>query len=111
MEISTVQFKRCAMVNSSGRIDSSTAPELQDTFNNLMEDGQYRLVFNMKDVSFISSAGLRVLISTQKNCKRYNRGELVLANVPDNIMAAMELAGFTALFRIFDSEVDAVGNL
>ena len=71
----------------------------------------FEIVCNMSEVSFISSAGLRVLISTQKLCKRYNRGEIVLSNVPENIMAALDLAGFTALFRIFDTEVEAVGNI
>jgi len=111
MEISTIQFKRCDLVKAIGRIDSATAPQLFDAFNKVIDSGKYRIVFNLKDVSFISSAGLRVLISTQKICKKYNRGELVLTNLPENINAALELAGFTALFRIFESEVEAVGNI
>lgn len=110
MEISSIEYKRCDVVKSEGRIDSSSAPQLHEEFNKLMEDNHFHIVFNMSNVSFISSAGLRVLISTQKNCKRFNRGELVLANVPENIKAALDLAGFTALFKIFDSEVAAVGN-
>ena len=110
MEISTTQYKRCDVIKVDGRIDSASAPELHDAFNKLLEDNRFHLVFNMEAVNFISSAGLRVLISTQKNCKRFNRGELVLTNVPENIMAALDLAGFTSLFKIFDSEVAAVGN-
>lgn len=64
----------------------------------------------MSAVDFISSAGLRVLISTQKTCKRYNRGELVLAAVPANVQAALELAGFNILFKIYADVVEAVGN-
>ena len=111
MEISTIQFKRCDIVKVAGRIDSATAPQFFDAFNKIMDNGRFRIVCNMSEVSFISSAGLRVLISTQKICKRYNRGELVLSNIPENIMAALDLAGFTALFRIFDTEVEAVGNI
>lgn len=110
MDISSTQYKRCDVVKVDGRLDSASAPQLHDVFNNLMEENNYHIVFNMENVNFISSAGLRVLISTQKNCKRFNRGELVLANVPENIMAALDLAGFTSLFKIFDSEVAAVGN-
>ncbi len=47
-----------------------------------MNENRYRIVFNMENVDFISSAGLRVLISTQKTCKRYNRGELALNEPP-----------------------------
>jgi anti-sigma B factor antagonist len=58
----------------------------------------------------MSSAGLRVLVNTQKNCRRYNRGELVLAAVPKNIMSALDLTGFVPLFKIFDDALVAVGN-
>ena len=110
MEISTTQYKRCDVIQVNGRIDSASAPDLHEAFNKFLEDTRFHIVFNMEKVNFISSAGLRVLISTQKNCKRFNRGELVLTNVPENIMAALDLAGFTSLFKIFDSEVAAVGN-
>lgn len=110
MELSVTQYKRCDVINAEGRIDSSSAPQLHETFSRLMDENHFHLVFNMKGVNFISSAGLRVLISTQKNCKKFNRGELVLAEVPENIKAAFDLAGFTSLFKLFDSEVAAVGN-
>lgn len=110
MEISVTNYKRCDIIKAVGRVDSSTSSILLTTFNSILDNGRYRIVFNMSDVNFISSAGLRVLISTQKNCKRYNRGELVLSNVPENILAALDLAGFLALFRIFKSEVEAVGS-
>jgi anti-sigma B factor antagonist len=51
-----------------------------------------------------------VLISTQKTCKRYNRGEIVLVNVPQRIYDALELAGFVPLFKIFDDITAAVGS-
>jgi len=57
----------------------------------------------------MSSAGLRVLVNTQKNCKRFNRGEVVLASVPSNICASLDLAGFVPLFKIFDDVTAAVG--
>lgn len=110
MEIATSQYKRCNVVKVEGRIDSASAPQLQEKFNKLMDANNFHIVLNMSGVSFISSAGLRVLISTQKICKRFNRGELVLTNVPENIKAALDLAGFTALFQIFDSDVAAVGS-
>lgn len=110
MEIEVVNFKRCDIVKAKGRIDSSTATQLLDQFNALLDNGRYRLILNLEDVTFISSAGLRVLITVQKLCRRYNRGELVLTCIPENIMAAIDLAGFEPLFKIFASDVEAVGN-
>jgi len=110
MEISVTNYKRCEIVKAVGRVDSSTSSILLTTFNSIIDKKRYRIVFNMSDVNFISSAGLRVLITTQKTCKRYNRGELVLCNVPENIMAALDLSGFSVLFRIFNTDLEAVGN-
>jgi anti-sigma B factor antagonist len=110
MEISNTQHKHCDLIKVKGRLDSSTAPQLQDTLNNITENGRYKIVLDLGDVDFMSSAGLRVLVNTQKNCKRYNRGEVVLADVPANIHAALDLAGFIPLFKIFDDNTTAVGS-
>lgn len=109
MEVTSSQYKHCDLVKATGRVDSGTAPQLQDTLNKITEDGRYKIVIDLDGVDFMSSAGLRVLVNTQKNCKRYNRGELVLANVPTNVRAALDLAGFVPLFKIFDDITSAVG--
>jgi anti-sigma B factor antagonist len=111
MEISVQPYKHCDLVNAKGRVDSYTAPQLADAFNKITDDGRYKIAFDMSELDFLSSAGLRVLINTQKTCKRYNRGELVLVNIPENIYAALDLAGFIPLFKIYDDVLTAVGSL
>lgn len=110
MEIATREFKRCAVIEVSDRIDSATAPQLAAVLNDYTDKGQYNLVLDMSDVDFISSAGLRVLIDTQKTCERLNRGRVVLADVPEPICEAFDLAGFVALFDFYDEVVEAVGT-
>ena len=110
MEIATREFKRCTVIEVSGRIDSATAPQLAAALDELTEEGEYNLVLDMSDVDFISSAGLRVLIDTQKTCHRMNRGRLVLADVPEPIYEAFDLAGFVALFDFYEGQLEAVGS-
>jgi anti-sigma B factor antagonist len=110
MEVTTKQFKRCDLVKATGRIDSNTAPQLGEAFNAIHKADRFKIVFDMSEVDFISSAGLRVLISTQKTCKRWNRGEIVLARVPQRIHETLDLAGFVPLFKFFDDPVEAVGT-
>lgn len=110
MEITHTQYKHCDLVKVKGRIDSYTAPQLSETFNTITDDGRFKIALDMSELVFMSSAGLRSLINTQKVCKRYNRGELVLVSLPDNIRAALDLAGFVPLFKIFDDVLSAVGN-
>jgi len=110
MEITTTQYKHCDLVMAKGRVDSYTAPQLAEIFNQITDDGRFKIAFDMSQLDFLSSAGLRVLINTQKNCKRYNRGEIVLVKIPENIHAALDLAGFIPLFRIYDDVLTAVGS-
>jgi len=110
MEVTTKQFKRCDLVKATGRIDSNTAPQLAEALDAINEAGQFKIVFDLSEVDFISSAGLRVMINVQKTCKRWNRGELVLTSVPQRIYEALDLAGFVPLFKFYDDIVEAVGD-
>ena len=111
MEISVSPYKHCDLVKAKGRVDSYTAPQLAEAFNSVTDAGRYKVAFDMSELDFLSSAGLRVLINTQKNCKRYNRGELILAGIPPRIYEALDLAGFIPLFKIFDDAITAVGSI
>jgi anti-sigma B factor antagonist len=110
MQITNSPFKHCDLVKVEGRLDSSTAPQLAEAMEAVTNAGRFKIVIDLADVSFMSSAGLRVLINTQKTCKRYNRGELVLAAIPANIHSALDLAGFIPLYKVFDDALAAVGS-
>jgi anti-sigma B factor antagonist len=110
MEITTKEFKHCRMLSVKGRVDSATAPQFSQSLEAVTDGGMYKLVVDMANLEYMSSAGFRALLGAQRNCKRYNRGEVVLAAVPDRIREALELAGFTELFKTFDDPLEAVGN-
>jgi len=110
MEVTTTHYKRCSVVEATGRVDSQTAPQLEQVFEEINRGGQFNIVFDMGGLTFVSSAGLRVMINVQKKAKKLSRGELVLANVPERIYEALDLAGFIPLFRILDDVVEAVGS-
>ena len=110
LDVTTKQFKRCDLIRATGRVDSHTAPQLAEAFDAINEAGRFKIVFDMSEVEYISSAGLRVMINVQKTCKRWNRGELVLAGVPERVYDALNLAGFVSLFNIYDDATEAVGK-
>jgi len=110
MEITTQEFKHCDMITVKGRVDSATAPQLAQALEAANDGGKYKLVVNMEGLEYMSSAGFRALLAAQRNCKKYNRCEAVLASVRDRICEALELAGFTELFKTFDDSLAAVGH-
>ena len=110
MEITTQEFKHCDLIKIKGRVDSSTAPQLAQALEAANESGKYKLVVDISALEYMSSAGFRALLAAQRNSKKYNRGEVVLVSVPDRIREALELAGFTELFKTFDDTLAAVGH-
>jgi anti-sigma B factor antagonist len=110
MEITAKQFKNCDLLVISGRIDSSTAPQMAEALENVTGNGRYKIVLDMAGLEYMSSAGFRALLSSQRVCKRYNRSEVVLASVPERVQEALELAGFTELFKTYPESVEAVGS-
>jgi len=110
MEITNQRFKHCDLVKIQGRVDSFTSPKLSETLEKLAAEDRFKIVLDMSELEYMSSAGFRALLVGQRNCKRYNRGEIVLALVPKRIMDAFELTGFTPLFKIFDDITGAVGS-
>ncbi len=110
MEISTRELKRVTVVDVSGRIDHETSPELEKALDQLIEDGQYNIVVDMADVEYISSRGLRALLAARKEVRRWNRGDLRIANPREYVRETFDLVGFTQLFEMYDDLVTAVGS-
>jgi anti-sigma B factor antagonist len=110
MEINTKIFKHCDMVLVNGRVDSATAPQFSKALDEVMEKGVYKIVVDMSNLEYMSSAGFRALLAAQRTCKK-SGGEVVLASMPDRIREALELAGFTQLFKSFGDPLEAVGSL
>ncbi|MCB0174297.1 MAG: STAS domain-containing protein [Anaerolineae bacterium] len=110
MIVEAKQLRRCDVVVAKGRIDTSTVKTLSEALAAITGSGRYKIVLNLKEVTFISSAGLGELIATQNTCKKLLRGELVLAEVPQRVVEVLDLAGLAPLFKIFPSELEAVGS-
>ena len=110
MEIVIKQYKHCDLVKVSGRVDSQTAPKVDETFKAITGNGRFKIVLDCTGLEFISSAGLWVLVNTQKLCKRYNRGEVILAAVDDRIKSSLDLVGFIPYFKIITDPIEAVGQ-
>lgn len=78
-----------------GRLDTVTAPQLQNTINEYLE-GVEDIVMDCKDLSYISSAGLRVLLTARKTVQ----GDVTLKNVDPSVMEVLEITGFIDILTI-----------
>lgn len=111
MEIKAETMRRCELVTVSGRIDSFTAPELEKALLGLIQAGQKNLVVNLRDTEFISSAGLKALLSAlMKVRKAVPAGDLVISEIRPELKESFDLVGFDRLFKFYTENVHAVGQ-
>ena len=108
MEITLEPMESFDLVVLKGRIDSYTAPELSEKLNLITSQGRYKIILDMTDVIFVSSAGLRVFINIQRTCKKMNQGELVMVKAPLRVYETLELAGFAPLFKFYNDVNSAI---
>ncbi len=81
----------------SGRLDTVTAPQLEDELKDSL-DGITQLTIDFKDLAYISSAGLRVLLFAQKTMNK--QGTMVITNVNETVMEVFEITGFIDILTI-----------
>ena len=81
-----------------GRLDTTTAPELEVVLNEIVPNAQ-TLYFDFSELEYLSSAGLRLILSTQKSISA-NAGSLIIKNVNDTIMEVFEMTGFKDILTI-----------
>ncbi len=97
MEIKKSKTNTSLKVSIMGRVDTTTAPQLESELKADL-DGITDLYLDFAEVEYISSAGLRVLLSVQKIMNR--QGKMVLSNVNEAIMEIFEVTGFTDILDI-----------
>lgn len=81
----------------AGRLDTTTAPELEEQIDALPPETT-AMVLDMQGLEYISSAGLRVLLKTQKMMNK--KGTLKLVHVPDTVMEVLDITGFVDFLTI-----------
>jgi len=83
-----------------GRIDGLTAVEIKHAFDQAINEGQRHLIVDFKGVSYMSSAGLRIILETHKSLKVIG-GELLLFSIPINVADIFRVSGMAPMLNIF----------
>lgn len=97
MNIVKTQNMPSLTIALEGRLDTTTAPQLEAELKSCLS-GVEALVMDMEKLDYISSAGLRVLLSTQKVMTK--QGKLKIVHVNETIMEIFEVTGFTDILTI-----------
>jgi anti-anti-sigma factor len=109
LEIKTQHRENITVMRVSGRIDTATAPALEQAINQEIEHQSRKILLDFSQVSYISSGGLRVLLATAKKLKNPD-DRFGLCCLTAEVTKILRLAGFTSIFAISPSEGDALAG-
>jgi anti-anti-sigma factor len=92
------------------RIDSNNADEAEAAVRALLDEGYLRLLFDLSELAYISSAGLRVVLMTAKMLGR-SGGRLALCRLNDNVRQVFEVSGFLPMLQVYKEREGALEYL
>jgi len=107
MEIKTRTEEAAVVISIKGKVDTVTAPELERCLSEPIDKGENILILNMADLDYISSAGLRVILSEAKKLKA-KQGDILLTGLEGVVKEVFEISGFSTIFKIFETEENAL---
>lgn len=97
------------VIEAGGNIDSVSAEQLGSFLQYEVKAGKRYLVLDLQDVDSVGQDGLWEMVTALKRARRC-RGDLRLAQPSDRVREAIEMSGLDQIFRIFESQADAVAS-
>ena len=105
MQISHEETDVATIVRLEGNLDTNTSPDAESFLNESIEDGASKIVVNLDQVDFVSSAGLRVLLATAKKLGS-SGGSLRICGLNETVNEVFEISGFSTILSVFPDEAD-----
>lgn len=106
-DTNTSHRKGVAIISLTGGIDTDAAPQLEKELSTLMDAGNRKILLDFSEVTYISSGGLRVLLSTAKNL-RDPQVKFGLCSLNQEVNKILVLTGVATIFTIYSSVGDAL---
>lgn len=98
------------VVYLKGRLDATNSPKFQSEITPMINEDENKFIINMQDLEYISSNGLRLILSIIKKLKSYE-GNLILTNLHPFVENVIDMSGFTQMLTIANDEEAALGIL
>ncbi len=107
IKIELEEIEQRVILRIDGRLDASSAPILERKLNKLLDEHHYSLLLDFTRVDYLSSAGLRVLLSASKKIKE-KKGAFTLFSLQDEVLEIVKMAGFDKILHLCSNEKEAL---
>jgi len=109
LKINTIKMKRVVLIELAGKADSYYALEIKKLLDQAIAEGTNQFIIDMSQVEYLSSAVLQQIKNTLVSCRK-KAGDVRIANPSDCVREVLMLAGLDTIFKIYPTQVEAVGS-
>ena len=107
MNITTTEVEGITIAEFEGNLDTNTAPDAEERLGELLEKGVTKILVDFTTLDYISSAGLRVLLSTTKRLGGTG-GSMRICGLNETVDEVFEISGFSTIFSVFGTRDEAL---
>lgn len=107
LRIELEEIEHRVILRIEGRLDAASAPLLERKINSLIDEDHFHLILDFSRVDYLSSAGMRVLLSMSKKLK-VKKGVFILFSVTEDVNEVIKMAGFDKILHICSTEKEAL---
>ena len=109
LSLETDNSRPISVMKVKGRVDSESAPELDDALTKLLQDHRNKIVLDLQGVDYMSSAGLRAVVRAYQAAKR-SGGDLRLASVSTPVEVILRTVGMMQMLQMYPTEQEAMAS-
>ncbi len=109
MDIEILHKEKGLLIGIKGRLDAIMAVQFDHAFDKLIQEGGKNFVLDMSALEYVSSAGLRSILSAYKKIKTAG-GNLLLCGLGGMVKEVFEISGFASIFQVCDTPEDALAK-
>lgn len=110
METQVEEKGDIVVVRIEGRLDAASSPQLEKKINSIIDSGYFKVILNFAGVEYLSSAGMRLMLSISKKLKHLE-GKVVACSLNDEVMEVIKMAGFHQVLELYPSEEECFRHL
>lgn len=110
LEVITKEINDVIVVDLKGNLDTNTAPDAESIINDYLDSGSKKIIINLGQTQYVSSAGLRIFLATAKKLTA-SGGALKLCGANDVVQEILDISGFSTILDVKKTEEEALSSL
>jgi len=110
LEVKAKELNDVVIINLQGNLDTNTAPDAESEINKWLDKGTLKMVINLDQTKYVSSAGLRIFLATAKKITA-SGGVLKLCSANEVVQEILDISGFSTILDVKKTEEEALASI